>query len=75
MLMAQEGAAAVDKLVLIDTLERLGVAYHFEEELENQLQQIFDVHSYDDEDLFTTALGFRLLRQHRHHASSSTFSL
>lgn len=77
MLIANEETGPRDKLVLIDALERLGVAYHFDQEIENQLQEIFGLHSveeyYDDDDLFTTALGFRLLRQHRHHASSSKF--
>ncbi|KAI3449956.1 hypothetical protein Pfo_006621 [Paulownia fortunei] len=62
-----------DKLVLIDTLERLGVAYHFEQEIEDQLEEIFKFDSEEDYDLFTAALQFRLLRQHRHHVSSSVF--
>lgn len=75
MLMAKGTiATARGMLVLIDTLERLGVAYHFDQEIENQLLEIFNLLSHDDDDiddLFTTALGFRLLRQHRHHANSS----
>ncbi|KAL7152771.1 hypothetical protein ABFS83_04G120700 [Erythranthe nasuta] len=61
----QEGKTATihEKLVLIDTLERLGVSYHFHREIENLLHQIQDY--YYNHDLFTTALGFRLLRQHR----------
>ncbi|KAL0435039.1 UNVERIFIED_CONTAM: (+)-delta-cadinene synthase isozyme XC1 [Sesamum radiatum] len=63
------------RLILIDTLERLGVAYHFEQEIEDQLRDIFQFHSKDenDYDLFTTALQFRLLRQHRHFVSCSVF--
>ncbi|KAG8389007.1 hypothetical protein BUALT_Bualt02G0184600 [Buddleja alternifolia] len=71
MLMA-EGDTVKDKLILIDTLERLGVGYHFEQEIEDQLQQIVEYQS-TDYDLFTTALQFRLLRQHCHHVSSSAF--
>ena len=58
-----------NQMILIDTLERLGLDYLFETEIENILQQI----KHDDLlyhcDLFTTSLGFRLLRQHRHHIS------
>ncbi|KAL7113439.1 hypothetical protein ACP275_04G060500 [Erythranthe tilingii] len=75
MLKAQEGNI-IEKLVLIDTLEHLGLSYHFDQEIESLLQQIFvNFHqdSQEEYDLFTTALGFRLLRQHRHRASSSVF--
>ncbi|KAL0435400.1 UNVERIFIED_CONTAM: Viridiflorene synthase [Sesamum radiatum] len=74
MLMAK-GKTTADRLILIDTLERLGVAYHFEQEIEDQLQNIFKSHSEreDDYDLFITALQFRLLRQHRYFVCSSVF--
>ncbi|KAL0459211.1 UNVERIFIED_CONTAM: Gamma-cadinene synthase [Sesamum latifolium] len=75
MLMAK-GSTTADRLILIDTLERLGVAYHFDQEIEDQLQHIFKFHSEkleDDYDLFVTALQFRLLRQHRYFVSSSVF--
>ncbi|KAL0435398.1 UNVERIFIED_CONTAM: 5-epi-aristolochene synthase 2 [Sesamum radiatum] len=74
MLMAK-GKTTADRLRLIDTFERLGVAYHFEQEIEDQLQDIFKSHSKreDDYDLFITALQFRLLRQHRYFVSSSVF--
>ncbi|KAG8370957.1 hypothetical protein BUALT_Bualt13G0037200 [Buddleja alternifolia] len=62
-----------DKMMLIDTLERLGVAYHFEQEIEHQIERIFKFHAQDDNDLFTTALYFRLFRQHGHDAPSGVF--
>lgn len=70
-----KGNTTADKLIMIDTLERLGVAYHFEQEIEHQLQEIFDFLSEekDDCDLFTTALQFRLLRQHRLFVPCSMF--
>ncbi|KAL0459203.1 UNVERIFIED_CONTAM: Gamma-cadinene synthase [Sesamum latifolium] len=73
MLMAK-GKTTTDRLILIDTLERLGVAYHFEQEIEDQLQHIFKSHSKreDDCDLFITALQFRLLRQHRYFVSNKS---
>ncbi|KAG8370960.1 hypothetical protein BUALT_Bualt13G0037500 [Buddleja alternifolia] len=62
-----------DKMMLIDTLERLGVAYHFEQEIEDQIQLIFKSHAEDNDDLFTTALYFRLFRQHGYDVPSSVF--
>ncbi|KAH6832661.1 hypothetical protein C2S53_006448 [Perilla frutescens var. hirtella] len=57
-------------IVLIDKLERLGLAYHFETEIENKLKQVYDsIEDEQDYDLFTTALRFRLLRQHQYHVS------
>ncbi|KAL1542974.1 cis-muuroladiene synthase-like [Salvia divinorum] len=74
MLMA--AATPLNQIILIDTLERLGLAYLFETEIEHKLQHI--KHDDDDllhhSDLFTTALGFRLLRQHRHHISCDVFN-
>ncbi|GFQ01033.1 gamma-cadinene synthase [Phtheirospermum japonicum] len=59
-------------LVLIDTLERLGLAYHFEQEIEDIL--ITSYPQKDCHDLFITALRFRLLRQHRHYVSCGVFN-
>ncbi|KAK6161756.1 hypothetical protein DH2020_005137 [Rehmannia glutinosa] len=68
MLMAERNTIS-EKLVIIDTFERLGVAYHFEQEIEELLEEILKFDSEEDNSLFTVALRFRLLRQHRHHAS------
>ncbi|CAN1832796.1 (-)-germacrene D synthase [Linum perenne] len=68
-----------EKLNLIDVVERLGIGYHFEPEIEEQLQQIYnggDVNIYnggdvnETADLSTVALQFRLLRQHGYNATS-----
>ncbi|KAL7145229.1 hypothetical protein ABFS83_07G066800 [Erythranthe nasuta] len=59
-------------LILVDTIERLGLAYHFETEIEEKLERIYNEdQEYDD--LFTTALRFRLLRQHQYQVSCSVF--
>ena len=61
------------KLDMIDTIQRLGVSYHFESEIEASLQKIFDAYSElnhkDGNDLHTIALRFRLLRQKGFRAS------
>ncbi|MFQ6669281.1 hypothetical protein Gotur_034596 [Gossypium turneri] len=56
------------KLHIIDTVKRLGVAYHFEKEIEDALEVIYDhycnhIQIDDDEDLNTNAVRFRLLRE------------
>nr|QEV81842.1 terpene synthase 3 [Prunella vulgaris] len=66
-------AATSAKLIaLVDKLERLGLAFHFEEEIQHKLQQVYDAQE-QDHDLFTTALRFRLLRQHQYHVSCRVF--
>ncbi|KAJ4825927.1 hypothetical protein Tsubulata_011159 [Turnera subulata] len=59
---------SVEKVKLIDTLNRLGVSYHFEDYIEEQLDQIFHGHPHlleeNDYDLRTTADAFRAFRQH-----------
>ena len=60
------------QLMFIDAIQRLGVSYHFESEidvaLKNHLLNFFNV-SFDDDDLYIVALRFRLLRQRGHHVS------
>ncbi|KAJ9676254.1 hypothetical protein PVL29_024989 [Vitis rotundifolia] len=56
----------------IDAVQRLGVAYHFEREIEESLQHIYDrFHDADDtdDDLYNIALRFRLLRQQGYNIS------
>nr|QBM78970.1 germacrene D synthase [Petunia x hybrida] len=66
-----------EKLVLIDTIQRLGVAYHFNNEIETSIQNIFNVSQQDseidDDNLYVVALRFRLLRQQGHYISSDVF--
>ncbi|KAE9458147.1 hypothetical protein C3L33_09929, partial [Rhododendron williamsianum] len=65
------------KLNLIDAIQCLGVAYHFEIEIETALQDIYETYHEiaDDEDLHTVALSFRLLRQHGHPISCGKVTL
>ncbi|PIN08858.1 Vetispiradiene synthase [Handroanthus impetiginosus] len=65
-----------EKLVLIDIVERLGLSYHFKNEIQAQLELIFNGSfklENEEKDLFITALEFRLLRQHGFDASSCVF--
>ncbi|WMV34354.1 hypothetical protein MTR67_027739 [Solanum verrucosum] len=67
---------STQKLVLIDTIQRLGVAYHFHNEIETSIQNIFDSQlqsENNDDNLYVVALRFRLLRQQGHYISSDVF--
>ncbi|GMH22796.1 hypothetical protein Nepgr_024639 [Nepenthes gracilis] len=65
------------KLILIDTLQCLGIFYHFETEIEDILQSVHQHHVYDGDDncndLLSAALLFRLLRQERIYISPDIF--
>ncbi|PNX69414.1 myrcene synthase chloroplastic-like, partial [Trifolium pratense] len=60
----------VDQLEFIDVLQRLGVAYHFTDEIKNILDNIYNTQtSKSKKNLHATALKFRLLRQHGYDIS------
>ncbi|KAG5601152.1 hypothetical protein H5410_032522 [Solanum commersonii] len=67
---------STQKLVMIDTIQRLGVAYHFHNEIEISIQNIFyttisQLQSENiDGNLYVVSLRFRLLRQQGHYISS-----
>ncbi|MED6213153.1 hypothetical protein PIB30_090500, partial [Stylosanthes scabra] len=64
----------LDQLDLIDVLQRLGVAYHFKNEIRNILDNIYNMdNSNKKKDLHATALGFRLLRQYGYDISTDVF--
>ncbi|PIA38403.1 hypothetical protein AQUCO_02800244v1 [Aquilegia coerulea] len=72
------------ELDLIDKIQRLGVAYHFEDEIEYVIQQAYNdddythfmdqnVHSDKHADLCYVSLRFRLLRQAGYYVSTDVF--
>ncbi|KAI3728037.1 hypothetical protein L6452_16664 [Arctium lappa] len=65
----------VKLLEFIDAVQGLGVAYHFEEEIEECLEHIHITYGdqWFDNDLQTTSLWFRLLRQQGFNVSSGVF--
>nr|WHU05656.1 terpene synthase TPS9 [Freesia caryophyllacea] len=63
----------LESLRTIDSLQRLGIDYHFKEEIENKLGLIRKRSAYTSTDLFQVALSFRLLRQAGHYVSSDVF--
>ncbi|XP_023760107.1 R-linalool synthase QH1, chloroplastic [Lactuca sativa] len=65
-------------LELIDDLQRLGIAYHFPDEICSLLEMIYHNY-YQAQDTWNSmslnhkALGFRLLRQHGYHVPQEIF--
>ncbi|XWS51960.1 hypothetical protein CRYUN_Cryun11dG0026500 [Craigia yunnanensis] len=62
------------RLPLIDAVQRLGVSYHFEKEIEDALETIYHDSNDVENDLYTTALRFRLLREHGFDVSCEAFN-
>ncbi|XP_049385378.1 (R)-linalool synthase TPS5, chloroplastic-like [Solanum stenotomum] len=69
LMMMVEGSQELEKLELIDNLERLGVSYHFKDEIMQILRSINYQNITPGDSLYTTTLKFRLLRQHGFHIS------
>nr|WHU05667.1 terpene synthase TPS4 [Freesia caryophyllacea] len=61
----------------IDSLQRLGIDYHFKEEIRDMLGPVYERFLQKQDhltgDLFEVSLSFRLLRQAGHHVSSDVF--
>nr|XP_043637014.1 R-linalool synthase QH1, chloroplastic-like [Erigeron canadensis] len=65
-------------LELVDALQRLGIAYHFVDEITDAMEVIYgDYFKKEDKwnkmDINLKALGFRLLRQHGYHVPQEIF--
>lgn len=80
LLKAKSSSSAADMVMLVDTLERLGIDNHFRHEIAAMLhrvhreQQGCTAGSDDDDDLHITSLQFRLLRKHGFRVSAGTIT-
>jgi len=68
----------IQKLNLIDSVQRFGVSYHFQQEINQALEQIHNSFTKnntisDDGNHHSLALLFRLLRQQGYQISSSMY--
>ncbi|KAI8528316.1 hypothetical protein RHMOL_Rhmol12G0140700 [Rhododendron molle] len=68
------GKSGAEKMVLIDTLERLGVSYLFQKEIEELLENMFpkfeEYSRVFHDNLFMVSLHFRVFRQHGYDLAS-----
>ncbi|XP_031128580.1 (-)-alpha-terpineol synthase-like isoform X2 [Ipomoea triloba] len=73
--MVEDKMDPLEKLELVDLLQRLGVSYHFEDEIQHVLEHIYTSSCWcnGDQDLYATALHFRLLRQHGYKVPQEVF--
>ncbi|KAJ9153698.1 hypothetical protein P3X46_027114 [Hevea brasiliensis] len=62
------------KLDLIDAIQRLGVSYHFESEIDEILKEMSSESDDDNDDLYAIALKFRLVRQQGYNMSCDVFN-
>ncbi|KAF8698823.1 hypothetical protein HU200_035082 [Digitaria exilis] len=60
------------EMKLIDALQRLGISYHFEDEIHASLEKLNSV-EFKNESFHEISLQFRLLRQEQHYISSDVF--
>ncbi|CAF2002673.1 1,8-cineole synthase 1, chloroplastic isoform X1 [Brassica napus] len=80
-MLGAETRSRLEQLELIDDLQKLGISYHFEVEINNILMEFHhqngrSIRKYDkEEDLHATSLEIRLLRQHGFHVSEDIFDV
>nr|UIB01640.1 (E) - beta-farnesene synthase [Cymbopogon martinii] len=63
----------VRKLELVDTLQRIGVDYHYKKEIDDLLCSVYDDKDGGSDNLYITSLRFYLLRKHGYGVSSDVF--
>ncbi|XP_031250371.1 (-)-germacrene D synthase-like [Pistacia vera] len=68
-----------EKLDLVDRIQRLGVSYHFQTDIDQILEKAYEAHQdsglKDENDyLYSISLEFRLLRQHGYNISCDVFN-
>nr|GMD23014.1 terpene synthase 10-like [Ipomoea batatas] len=80
-MLKNEEMKELEKMEMIDELQRLGCSYHFEDEIKAALMDIYmkNSDSYksssEEKDLYATALEFRLLRQNGYNISQDVFNV
>ncbi|XP_050234277.1 terpene synthase 10-like [Mercurialis annua] len=78
-MMFKEATSPLNKLEMIDCMQRLGFSYLFKNEIEAALQILHNNyihlgHAHNEEELHATALEFRLLRQHGYFINQDVFT-
>ncbi|XP_072973526.1 alpha-humulene synthase-like [Typha angustifolia] len=63
----------VEKLRLIDAIQHLGIAYHFEKEIDEALSHAYDA-KFESSELDAVSLRFRLRRQQGYRVPADEFS-
>ncbi|XP_065048733.1 alpha-humulene synthase-like isoform X2 [Musa acuminata AAA Group] len=58
---------------LVDSIQLLGLSYHFKKEISEALKRVHDA-DFNDHGLYDTALRFRLLRQEGYHVTPDVFN-
>ncbi|KAL6012556.1 Trehalose-6-P synthase/phosphatase complex subunit [Asimina triloba] len=73
--MSETVTETVQRLALIEDIQRLGVAHHFEQQIDNALSSLHlkKAELLSKNDLQATSLYFRLLRQHGCYVSPDIF--
>nr|GMD21433.1 terpene synthase 10-like [Ipomoea batatas] len=80
-MLKNEEMKELEKMEMIDELQRLGCSYHFEDEIKAALMDIYMKNSNtyksssEEKDLYATALQFRLLRQNGYNISQDVFDV
>ena len=75
--LSKVGEDPFEGLNMIDAVQRLGIDYYFQDEIEAILQKQYMIYSSDNRDgqrgLHEVALRFRLLRQQGHYVPSGVY--
>ncbi|KAJ9167156.1 hypothetical protein P3X46_021826 [Hevea brasiliensis] len=77
-MLIQSTEKLTDKIEFINLLYHLGVSYHFENKIDEQLNDIFnvlpDLLAQNDYDLHTLAISFQVFRQHGYKMPCDVFN-
>lgn len=71
--MDEDDEDLTESLIFVDTIQRLGVAHHYEKEIKKIMKQHY-LKKGNNTNLHDVALSFRLLRQRGYHVSADVFN-